>query len=350
MPKELIIVAERKAVLADYELPPLQPYEVRVKTELTALKHGTEMAFYRGTAPRLKKNWDPQLRLYRPASEEEKKRRKEKFYKHPMGNMSVGTVIETGSEVKRFKVGDKVFGYMPIREIQQVQEDALILLNDLDPESAVCFDPAHVAFVAVRDGNIRIGDCVAIFGLGAIGLMAVQIAKASGAYKVFGIDPINIRRKYAEQHGADKTFDPQKCDVGLEIKLTTQKRGADVAIETSGDSSALHQAIRCVVQCGTIVHLAFNQTTAGKLHLGEEWHLNRPTLIGSQAVHDNPDRGYPAWNEVRCRETVLELLRAQKITGKGMITPTVPLEKALHAIQMIDEEPEKTIKVGITYK
>ncbi len=42
-------------------------------------------------------------------------------------------------------------------------------------------DPAHVAFVAMRDGNVRLGDDVAVFGLGAIGLLTVQAAHAAGA-------------------------------------------------------------------------------------------------------------------------------------------------------------------------
>ena len=50
------------------------------------------------------------------------------------------------------------------------------LPSDLAPEAAVCVDPAHVAFVAIRDGNVRLGDWVAVFGMGAIGLLAVQAA------------------------------------------------------------------------------------------------------------------------------------------------------------------------------
>jgi threonine dehydrogenase-like Zn-dependent dehydrogenase len=159
-----------------------------------------------------------------------------------------------------------------------------------------------------------------------------------------------VRREYAASHGADEAFDPAACDAAIEIKLATEKRGADVAIETSGSSAALHQAVRCVVQCGTIVHLAFCQSEAHSLHLGEEWHLNRPTLIGSQAVHGNPDRTHPAWTEARSRKAVIELFKERKITGKGMLMPVFPLKDALEAIRMIDEEPKKTIKVAIRYQ
>src|SRR5437868_6152066 len=79
----------------------------------------------------------------------------------------------------------------------------------------------HVAFVAVRDGNIRVGDDVAVFGLGAIGLLTVQVAKAAGAHRVFGIDPLSARRDYALQHGADAVFDPRAGDTAVAIKHAT---------------------------------------------------------------------------------------------------------------------------------
>ena len=78
------------------------------------------------------------------------------------------------------------------------------------------------AWARVRDGHIRIGDAVAVFGMGGIGLMALQLAKLAGAYPVIGVDPLELRRNVALECGADMVIDPTTEDAGLEIKKDHQ--------------------------------------------------------------------------------------------------------------------------------
>jgi threonine dehydrogenase-like Zn-dependent dehydrogenase len=85
--------------------------------------------------------------------------------------------------------------------------------------------------------------------------------------------PSAIRRDYAIAHGADAVFDPTQVDAALQIELATNKKGADVSIETSGNGRALHDAIRCIQKCGTIVHVAWGPKVASALHLDEEFHM-----------------------------------------------------------------------------
>ena len=85
-------------------------------------------------------------------------------------------------------------------------------------QAAVCLDPTDFALGAVRDGHVRIGDAVAVFGLGGIGLMAMQLAKLAGAYPVIGVDPLELRRNVALECGADIVIDSATVDAGLEIK------------------------------------------------------------------------------------------------------------------------------------
>ena len=78
---------------------------------------------------------------------------------------------------------------------------------------------------AIRDGQVRVGDAVAVFGMGDIGLMVVQIAKLSGAYPIIAVDPLENRQKVAQICGADLILDPTTCDAGVEIKKATENRG-----------------------------------------------------------------------------------------------------------------------------
>ena len=68
-------------------------------------------------------------------------------------------------------------------------------------KEAVCYDPAHFAMSAIRDGKVRVGERVAVFGLGAIGLMTVQMARIAGADFVAAVDPIERRRKSLQRLG-----------------------------------------------------------------------------------------------------------------------------------------------------
>ena len=118
--------------------------------------------------------------------------------------MTAGVVIEIGKNVKKFKIGDRVYGYLPIRETHTVEENAVSLIpENISDEEIVCLDPALVAFMAIREGDIKLGDNVSVFGLGAIGLFIVQMAKLSGARDVIGVEPIEKRRELGKKFGAD---------------------------------------------------------------------------------------------------------------------------------------------------
>lgn len=347
MPREIVTRDKSAFRFREYDLPPLALKQVRVQVQFAAPKHGTELHALTGSAFD-RKVWNPELRMFLPRPESEAPPAGPSP-ERGIGNMVVGTVTEVGSEVTRWKVGDRVFGYGAIRETHQAEEDRWYPLGDLSESDAVCVDPAHVALVAVRDGNIRIGDTVAVYGLGAIGLLAVQIARAGGARKVFAVDPLAIRREYAEAHGADRAFNPLSCDAALEIKRATGGAGVDVSIETSGNGRALHDAIRCIRQCGVIVHVPWGPKDCSALHLDEEFHLNRPTIVGSQAWSGwgNPDRSYPLWTHERAFEATIELFRAGLTTGEGMVTPILAFEEAPDALADLLAHPERTIKIGV---
>ena len=346
MPREVVTGNGDAFHFRDYILPPIGPNDVRVRTTFAAPKHGTETHAIAGGANG--KAWDPTLRLFlpdsNPTSQAEPGER-------GMGNIVVGTVSDVGAGVRRWAVGDVVFGYGPIRETHQAPEDHWQALGALSPPDAVCTDPAHVAFVAVRDGNVRVGDDVAVFGLGAIGQMAVQVARASGARRVLALDPIKLRRDCALAHGADDAFDPTAQDAALAVKRATEGKGVDVALETSGNGRALNDAIRCIRQCGTVVHVPWGPKSCADLHLDEEWHLNRPTLVGSQCWEGwgNPDRSYPLWDGPRQRAAVRDLFERGLLTGEGTVSPVVPFADAAAALAEIFRSPERVIKVGVTF-
>lgn len=343
MPRELICPQPGALEWRSYEDKPLESNQVRVKPHHSAAKHGTEMAFYQGYAnPR--GSWDRDLQLFHgeePASP----------YPWYVGNMFVGTVTEVGDAVTKWAEGDEVFGWASFRETHTMAEDAWNL-RALPPrmswENAVCIDPAQFALGAVRDGHVRVGDAVAVFGLGAIGLMAVQLARISGAVTIVALDPLPTRRELAGELGADVVLDPTDCDAGLEIKKATERRGADVCIDFSGARMALQHCIRGVAFGGTVVCGAFPKPYDQGLDLGAEAHMNIPNLVFSRAC-SQPDRDHPRWDVARNEAVCTQLLAGGFITGLPIVTPVVPFDDLLDEYPKIPTSPDTHIKLGAVH-
>jgi len=347
MPRRIVTTDGRLFAFEEVTLAPLGAQEIRVRVHFAAPKHGTESHALGGSAFD-RKRWDSELRLFLPRDDAEAATTPRP---RGIGNMAVGTVVAVGSDVTTFAVGEAVFGYAQVADTVQGPAERWLPLGELSEVDAVCVDPAHVAFVAIRDGNIRLGDDVAVYGLGAIGLMAVQLARAGGARRVFAVDPMPNRRACALALGASAAFDPAIQDAALAIKQATERQGVDVAVETSGNGRALHDAIRCIRQCGIVVHVPWGPKDGSALHLDEEFHLNRPTLVGSQAWSGwgCADRSYPLWDHARAFAATVQAIRDGWATGSGVVDPIVPFEQAPERLGALFLDPSASIKVGITF-
>jgi threonine dehydrogenase-like Zn-dependent dehydrogenase len=210
-------------------------------------------------------------------------------------------------------------------------------------------DPARFALAGIHDAVIKLGDRVAIFGLGAIGMLALQMARLSGAGHIFAVDPIPGRLKLAKALGADVTVNPMECDPGLAVKEASGGAGVDVAIEISGVYAALQQALRCVHREGLVVTVSFYGDKAGRVDLSSEWHHNRITLRSSMPVWGCSHRWQPMWDMARLEGVALGLLEEKKLQVEPLIGARIPFERAAEAYAMIDESPEDKVKILLTY-
>ena len=342
MARELVAVAPRTPEIREYTPPPVGPGQVRVRSELGAAKHGTELMGYRGEAIFNTHRYDPQLRILVPHEEPTT------GFPRPLGNMIVGRVIEAAPDVASVRVGDRVYGHAPVRDEQVVAADRFAPLPEgLSAEAALCADPADAA-LAMRDAHVRVGDRVAVFGLGAIGLFAVQLCLLSGAELVIGIDLVPRRRELAERFGAHVTLDPAVVsDVGLEIHRLTGGLGADVSLEVSGSSHALHQAVRATKYRGTVGVIAAYGSGASGLNLGDEFHWNAIDLVSCRTV-SLPLRDY-GWDHERIVGLAERLLRTGRLKHEGVIDPIVPFDETPDAYRRIDADAAWSTKLGVRF-
>jgi threonine dehydrogenase-like Zn-dependent dehydrogenase len=344
MPIEFVVTAPKKIHFRDYADLPLQPDEVRVRSIVSGIKLGTEMALYSGESPFVDQQFDLDLRLFRPSPGKG-------LYPCNLGSWLAGEVVETGSAVQQFQVGDRVHGGLPHRPTNICKAGDLHWLKaDFSPERALFTDPAIFALQAVHDAQIKVGDEVAIFGMGALGLLAIQIARMNGAGHVYAVDVLPGRLALASELGADLSLDAAACDPGFELKQLTRGKGVDVAIEISGAYSALQSAIRAVHPGGLLVTASYFKGNGSELSLGAEWHHNRLTLISSMPVWGMPHRSYPMWDLKRIECTALGLLESGRLTVDPLVSKRYPYSQAVEAYRSIDERPGDVVKVLLDYE
>jgi 2-desacetyl-2-hydroxyethyl bacteriochlorophyllide A dehydrogenase len=340
--RELIVTGPRTVELVECEARAPGSGEVRATALVSGISQGTELQHWRGTSPFQGHRFDPELRLMVEGDAGDD-------YPVRIGYEWVGSVEEIGAGVTGFEPGALVHLPRPHSESHTIAVDELAgvpfrLPADLPPERATFLQTTTIALQAVHDASLKFGDRIAIFGLGTFGLLAVQLARLNGAEWISAVDPLPARRALAEQFGADLTFDPTVTDVGLEARRADAT--ADVAIEFSGSSAALQEAMRTVRVGGTVVAAGFY--AAGELRLGEEFHHNRLTVVASQGGWSNAPRE-PRWPRPRARVLAANLLADERVQTDELLTHRFAFADAAEAYELIDAEPAEVLRVALHY-
>lgn len=346
MPLELVNTGRESVELREYEPRALDPGEVRVRSTFSSPKHGTMLRKYHGDV----NNWNTAFERNHRISGDDPAL---PDYPRHVGNMTVGTVTEVGDDVEAFAEGDRVYGHLPIRETHAVPEANLHHAPaGMAPEAIVYKNPGAVGVHLVRDGKVRLGDTVAVFGAGAIGQMTAQLARLGGARRVVVSDPVECRRAAAREHGADLVIDPTEADAATRIKTEVEagaEAGVDRALETSAAYAGLDDAVRAVAFEGTVASCGYYQGDASALDLGAEFHRNAVEILSVQPGSSGVMRNHPRWNFEHLRREAFERLRDGVVSADGLVDPVVSLADAPRAVRDIAAGPDGTIKLGITY-
>jgi 2-desacetyl-2-hydroxyethyl bacteriochlorophyllide A dehydrogenase len=328
--KALILNGPRNLAFEDTPDAPLAPNEVRVKTLFSGISAGTELTQYRGTSPFMNRQWDEARRLFVPG---------EASWSYPVRNLGYeesGEIVELGNAVTGLRVGQRIYGAWHHRSHHVADQEWVrdrLMPAGLDPRAGIFSHIGAVALNGVHDARIRIGDVVAIFGLGVPGQIVAQAARASGA-TIIAVDPDTKRRELALNFGVKHAISPENA--AETIKEVTQNRGADVCIEVSGAPSALSEAIRAVAYSSRVVAMGFFQGELSGVRLGDEFHHNRIELICSQISGTAPEAMH-RWSKPRLWRTAIELQAAGTLNLIPLITDTVPFAEAPALFDRLDQ-------------
>ena len=312
----------RHAELREEPLPPLGPEDVQIEAVASSISHGTEMLVYRGQVP-------DDLELDLPTL------RGSFGFPVKYGYASVGRVTETGDRVRALRRGDVVFTLHPHQAVYVVPEKMPIRLPaGLAPELGVFLANVETSTNVVLDAAPRLGERVAVFGQGVVGLLITQLLKRTGVSHVAVVDPIPRRRELALRLGADAAFE------------ALEENEFDLAIEASGHVSALDQALRCVAFGGTVVVCSWYGTKPVPLTLGGPFHRRRLRIVSSQ-VSTIDAALQPRWSHARRLQVARELLCELEL--EALISHRFPVERAPDAYRLIDEHADETVQVVLTY-
>jgi threonine dehydrogenase-like Zn-dependent dehydrogenase len=124
-----------------------------------------------------------------------------------------------------------------------------------DEDVVLCPDIFSTGLSGAESGNIRVGDAVAVFAQGPIGLCATLGARLKGAALIIGVDSNDARLEVARRLGANVTLNTKDGDPVAAIKRLTDGRGVDVAIEALGRQETFENALRAIRAGGTLSSL-----------------------------------------------------------------------------------------------
>jgi 2-desacetyl-2-hydroxyethyl bacteriochlorophyllide A dehydrogenase len=333
-----------KAEVVDFEDAAPGADEVRVDTIYSGISAGTELTAYRGSNPYMHSEWDEDRRLFVPGGSSTT------YPVDAFGYEEVGRVTAVGEGVEAAQVGQLVWGTWGHRSsVVRPAEWARLRTLQAGSEAitGIFSEIGAIALNAVLDADIHVGETVAVFGAGVPGQIVAQLARLNGG-RVIAVDLIAGRRELAARLGAAAVLDPRDGDVAARVRALTDSRGADVVIEMSGSYAALHEAVRTAAYSSRVVAAGFFQGRAEPLRLGEEFHHNRISLVGSQIYGVAPALQH-RWDKLRMSTTVFELERAGQLQLSALISHTVPAEEAPAAFQMLDESPDAALQVVLDY-
>lgn len=265
-----------------------------------------------------------------------------------LGHECSGDVVEVGSDVTGFNVGDRVtvrptmpcYNCYFCRRGQHIQcttlgtlgaaadgafatylvarSDSIYRIPDeLDYESAAFCEPLACCIHGCKRGGVKPGDNVAIIGAGPIGLLTLQVTRNAGASKVFVIEPLANRRKVALELGATEAFDPTEVNAGKEIAKATDGIRADIAFECAGPPEAMLTALAVSARGGKIVEIG-QMVEPCEFPFSMLW-FQEKTIITSQGYVDEfpASIAFLADGRVNAEPLITAKIRLDDIIEKG---------------------------------
>ncbi|MBQ1312883.1 MAG: NAD(P)-dependent alcohol dehydrogenase [Blautia sp.] len=283
-------------------------------------------------------------------------------YPFVLGHEAGGTVVETGRNVKKIKVGDRValepgktcgkcefcktgrynlcpdvvfFATPPVDGVFQeyvAHEEGLCfkIPDNMTTEEAALIEPLAVGMHAASQGDAHLGQTAVVTGSGCIGLMSLLSLKARGVSRVIVVDLLDKRLEQAKKLGADYVINGNKEDPVKRILEITDGCGFDLGLETAGSEITASQLIRAARKGAAIVFVGYSPSGEMTLPIGMalDKELNFRTVFRYRNI-------YP---------TAIEAVASGKIDVSGVVTHYFKLDDIQEALTACVEDKANIVK------
>lgn len=314
--------------IVDVDVPAPAEGQVLVRTLYSGISGGTELLAYRGEI-------EPSL----PLDETLGALSGTFAYPFSFGYSAVGRVEDSRASISP---GSLVFAFHPHQDRFVVDAEAVIPLDGHEPRSATLLPLLETALQVCLDAAPRYGDDVVVTGLGPVGILSAALLSLAGA-RVIGAEPLPARREAASRFGVHSIPPAQLEKAVLEA---TAGRGARLFVETSGNPSALVDALPLLAHEGVALVVSWYGTKTVPLPLGAEFHRRRLQLRSSQ-VSTIPAELAARWDVPRRRDEARALLR--RLPVEVLATHDFEFERASDAYDALDRGLPELIHATLRY-
>jgi predicted dehydrogenase/threonine dehydrogenase-like Zn-dependent dehydrogenase len=281
----------------------------------------------------------------------------------PLGYSAAGTVVDCGSDVSFFGIGDRVAcagsGIANHAEFIEVPVNLAVKIpTAVDTAAAATVALGAIAIQGVRRATPALGETVLVVGLGLLGQLTVQLLKSSGC-KVIGADLVEQRARIGLSAGMDDAVSPSSENYLAEIQRLTDRYGVDAVIVTAAtpDSRVVNDAIRACRRKGRVVIVGDVSLDIDRSELyAREIDLLISTSYGPgryDAVYELEGHDYPLpyvrWTENRNMESYLDLLAARKVRLERIPTKISSISEASSAYRDIQSGSDPNLLFLLNY-
>lgn len=330
----IVFQEKGKVVIEDREIPSPGQGQVLIKTLCSLISTGTELTILSGRFP--------------PASFWASYGR----FPFVPGYCNVGVIVDVGEGVDEEWIGKKVATYTPHSAF------ALSPISDVRPiteavpdEEVAFFTIAEICLNGIRRAKLKLGESVAIYGLGLLGQLTARLAWLAGARPVIGIDVAELRLAKLPRKPGLFPLNPFETQVQERVKELTKGRMMDVVFEVTGNPELIPEELRILRRQGRFVVLSSPYGPTSSFDFHDLCNAPSFTIIGA---HNMSHPQYPTldnpWTQKRHFELFIDLLSNGELDIGNLITHKVFYEDAPQIYQLLLEDRTKALGVIIEWQ
>lgn len=278
--KKIVFTRPRTAELLSIDVAAPKSGEVQVRLAVSTISSGTERANLIGSKT---------VAWNQPEAPEA-------IFPRSGGYSSAGIITAVGEGVADYRVGDRValswsthsqILNIPVKHVHHLPGG--VSLSD-----GALSHIATFSLAAIRKCALEAGESAIVFGMGVLGMFAVQLLKISGAVPIIAVDPDEAKREKALTLGADYALDPYSPDFAKTVKEITAG-GAKVGIEVTGVGAALDGILDCMARFGRVALLGCTRSSDFTIDYYRKVHGPGITLIGAHTHARPADESAKCW-------------------------------------------------------